>query len=73
MLGVRSYQRGLLEADHLYLDHVGQQSFYGFLASMRGQLFKDGEFAELYCPTTGGIACPRACWPLLCCCRPMIR
>ena len=23
MLGVRSAQRGLLEADHLYLDYVG--------------------------------------------------
>ena len=50
MLGVRSLQRGLLEADHLYLEHVGRQSFYGFLASMRCQLFKDEEFAELYCP-----------------------
>ena len=37
MLGVKSAQRGLLEADHLYLDHVGRGSFYGFLASMRGQ------------------------------------
>lgn len=62
MLGIRSLQRGLLEADHLYVDHVGQHSFYGFLASMRGQLFKDEEFAELY-----------ACWPRLSCCRPMAR
>ena len=30
MLGVRSGQRGLLEADHLYLDYVGRGSFYGF-------------------------------------------
>jgi len=41
MLGKRSDQRGYLEADYLYLDHVGRQSFYGFLASMRGQLFRD--------------------------------
>ena len=40
MLGVRSAQRGLLEADHLYLDYVGRGSFYGFLASLRGQLFR---------------------------------
>ena len=26
MLGVRSAQRGLLEADHLYLDYVGRVS-----------------------------------------------
>ena len=41
MLGVRPAQRGLLESDHLYLDYVGRGSFYGFLASLRGQLFRD--------------------------------
>ncbi len=50
MLGIRSDQRGLFEADNLYLDHVGCRSFYGFLASIRGQLFQDEEFAELCCP-----------------------
>ena len=58
MLGVRSAQRGLLEADHLYLDYVGRGSFYGFLASMRGQLFRDEEFAELYCPDNGRDSVP---------------
>ena len=53
MLGVRSAQRGLLEADHLYLDQVGRDSCYGFLASMRDQLFRDEEFGELYCPDNG--------------------
>jgi transposase len=48
MLGKRSDQRGLFEADHLYLDFVGRDSFYGFLASRRGELFRDEEFAELY-------------------------
>lgn len=58
MLGVRSAQRGLLEADHLYLEHVGCRSFYGFLATMRGQLFQDEEFAELYCPNNGRESVP---------------
>jgi hypothetical protein len=58
MLGVKSAQRGLLEADHLYLDYVGRGSFYGFLASMRGQLFRDEEFAELYCPDNGRDSVP---------------
>ena len=58
MLGVRSAQRGLLEADHLYLDYVGRGSFYGFLASLRGQLFRDEEFAELYCPDNGRDSVP---------------
>jgi len=58
MLGVRSAQRGLLEADHLYLDYVGRGSFYGFLASMRGQLFRDEEFSELYCRDNGRDSVP---------------
>ena len=58
MLGVRSAQFGLLEADHLYMDFVGRDSFYGFLASMRGQLFKDGDFAKLYCRDNGRDSVP---------------
>ena len=50
MLGERSDQRGLWEADRLYLDHVGRDTFYGMLASLRGRLFRDAEFAEFYCP-----------------------
>jgi len=55
MLGKRSDQRGLFEADHLYLNFVGRDSFYGFLASQREQLFRDEEFAELYVLDNG---CP---------------
>jgi len=58
MLGEHSSQRGLFEADHLYLDHVGRHSFYGFLASMRDQLFQDKEFAGLYCPNNGRDSVP---------------
>ena len=45
-------------SDHLYLDYVGRSSFYGFLASLRGQLFRDEEFAELYCPDNGRDSVP---------------
>ena len=58
MLGERSEQRGLWEADRLYLDHVGRESFYGVLASLRGQLFRDAEFAEFYCPDNGRDSVP---------------
>lgn len=58
MLGVRSAQFGLLEADHLYLDFVGRDSFYGFLASVRGRLFKDGDFATLHCRDNGRDSVP---------------
>ena len=50
MLGERSDQRGLWEADRLYLDHGGRDTFYGLIASLRGQLFRDQDFVEFYCP-----------------------
>ena len=58
MLGERSDQRGLWEADRLYLDHVGKDTFYGLLASLRGQLFRDSDFAEFYCPDNGRDSVP---------------
>ena len=58
MLGERSEQRGLWEADRLYIDHVGRGSFYGLLASMRGQLFEDDDFAGLYCADNGRDSVP---------------
>ena len=58
MLGERSDQRGLWEADRLYLGHVGKDSFYGLLASLRGQLFRDGDFAEFYCADNGRDSVP---------------
>jgi len=36
MLGERTHQRSYWGVDHMYLDNVGRQTFYGFLASMRG-------------------------------------
>jgi transposase len=53
MLGKRSAQGGLFEADHQYLDFVGRDSFYAFLASQRGKLFRDEDFAGMYCPGNG--------------------
>ena len=58
MLGERSDQRGLWEADRLYLDHVGRDTFYGLLASQRGRLFRDADFAEFYCADNGRDSVP---------------
>lgn len=58
MLGKRSKQRGLFEADNKYLDFVGEDSFYGFLAKQRGKLFRDEEFVEIYCPDNGRPSVP---------------
>ncbi len=63
MLGERSAQRGLFEADTMFADFVGRQNFYGFLASQRDELFRDEDFADSIAATTGGQACRRACWP----------
>ena len=58
MLGKQSDQRGLWAADSLYIDHVGRGSFYGLLALLRGQLFRDEEFGELYCDDNGRESVP---------------
>jgi transposase len=58
MLGERSPQRGMFEADHLYLGFVGEGTFYGFLARHRGELFRDEEFAEFYSPDWGRPSVP---------------
>ena len=58
MLGKRSAQLGMFEADHLYLGFVGEDSFYGFLARHRGELFCDEDFAEFYSPDQGRPSVP---------------
>jgi len=55
MLGKRS---GLNGSDHPYLDHVGRDSFYGFLALHQGELFRDEHFADLYCSDNGRPSVP---------------
>ncbi len=42
----------------MYLDYVGQDTFYGLLAPLRGQLFRDDDFAEIYCPDNGRDSVP---------------
>ncbi len=58
MLGERGPQRGLFAADNLYADFVGRDSFYGFLASRRDELFRDEDFAALYCSENGRPSVP---------------
>src|SRR5579883_2329633 len=58
MMGKRAPQAGLFEADTLYADFVGRETFYGFLASQRGRLFRDEDFAALYCGDNGRNSVP---------------
>ena len=44
----------------VYLDYVGKDTFYGLLASLRGQLFSDDDFAEIYCPDNGRDSVPHS-------------
>src|SRR4051812_22273802 len=58
MLGKRGSQRGLFEADTAYGAFVGRDSFYGWLASQRGELFRDEQFAGLYVHDNGRPSVP---------------
>ena len=58
MLGKRGPQRGLFEADTQYGEFVGRQTFYGWLASRRGELFRDEDFAGLYVLNNGRPSVP---------------
>src|SRR5215210_7581297 len=58
MLGKRGPQRGLFEADTVYGDFVGRDTFYGFLAAQRGVLFRDEDFAALYTLDNGRPSVP---------------
>src|SRR5438046_2640680 len=58
MMGARSAQDKLFAADHIYLDYVGRETLYGYLAQHRGQLFRDEDFAILYCRNNGRPSVP---------------
>jgi transposase len=48
MLGRRSPQATIFDGDRIYLDHVGRNTFYAFLAREGHDLFKDEDFGQLY-------------------------
>lgn len=50
MFGKRPVSDG---GEHPSLDHVGRDSFYGFLTSHQAELFHDEDFTCLYCPHNG--------------------
>jgi len=61
VLGTRSPQRGLFDADTVYGEYVAAgegTSFYTFLAQHRHEIFRDEDFAELYCRDNGRRSVP---------------
>ena len=57
-MGTRSRQDKLFAADHVYLDFVGRDTLCGYLAQNREQLFRDEDFAALYCADNGRTSVP---------------
>jgi hypothetical protein len=58
MLGKRTSQTDLFESDQQYLHFVGEDTFYGYLARHRHELFGDEDFSELYCLDNGRTSVP---------------
>src|SRR6516225_4426725 len=58
MMGTRSPQVKLFAADQIYLDYVGRDTLYGYLAQNRQHLFRDEDFAALYCAANGRTSVP---------------
>ncbi|HHX45944.1 MAG TPA: IS1182 family transposase [Brevibacterium sp.] len=58
MMGRRPPQQSLYSADTQYLDFVGEDTFYGFLARHGRELFPDEEFAAIYCDGFGRPSVP---------------
>jgi hypothetical protein len=58
MMGTRSPQDKLFAADQIYLDYVGRDTVYGYLAQHRQHLFRDEDFAPLYCHDNGRPSVP---------------
>ena len=58
MMGTRSPQDKLFAADQIYLDYVGRDTLYGYLAQNRQHLFRDEDFAALYCSDNGRTSVP---------------
>ena len=48
MLGKRPPQRELFNPEHVLLEHVGEDSIYGFLAREGCRVFRDEDFSDLY-------------------------
>jgi hypothetical protein len=58
MMSHRSDQHSLFAADTQYLEFVGEESCYGFVAQHGRELFPDEAFAQLYCPDLGRPSVP---------------
>ena len=61
MVGHVDPQRNLYTCDNQYLKFVGEDTFYGFLAGHRPELFRDDDFGSLYTQNNGRTSVPPVC------------
>lgn len=71
MMGKRSPQAWVFAADHMYLDYVGRETIYGYLAQHREDLFRDEDFAALFARITDGSRLPPVWRRAWCSCAPI--
>ena len=58
MLGKRSSQRSLFDAEYPFKSLIGENSFHWQLSQVRDELFWDYAFAEFYCLDNGRPSVP---------------
>ena len=58
MLGQRSSQRCMFDAEYHFKELVGEDSFHWQLGQARARLFRDEDFADLYCLDNGRPSVP---------------
>lgn len=58
MLGEREDQLDFFRADHCHLDHVGRETFYGWLATEGREHFRDEDFVDCYTLDNGRRSIP---------------
>jgi len=58
MLGKATSQRDLFSAESTYASKIKPTSFYRFLADHRHEIFRDDDYAVLYCHTNGRTSVP---------------
>ena len=58
MLGKAPTQRDLFSTESTYTSKINPTSFYRFLADHRHEIFRDADYAALYCHTNGRTSVP---------------
>lgn len=58
MLGQATSQRDIFSTENSYRDKIKENSFYRFLCERRAEIFRDQDYASLYCSDNGRSSVP---------------